>query len=213
MATYAFGMGEMVEFASNGSTSMGYMAVPPSGSGPALIVIQEWWGLVPHIKELVDRFAADGFVALAPDLYNGDTTTEPDEAGKLMMALNLTAAAKQMSGAADYLLAHPSVSSSNVGVIGFCMGGGMAMVFACERPDVVAAKLQGHFAELDGFFGPDAAKDLEAKLVATGIDAEIVIHPGVDHAFCNDHRPEVYNDAEATVAFSAAKSFLHANLG
>ena len=234
MATYAFGMGEMVEFASNGSTSMGYLAVPPSGSGPALIVIQEWWGLVPHIKELVDRFAADGFVALAPDLYNGDTTTEPDEAGKLMMALNLTAAAKQMSGAADYLLAHPSVSSSNVGVIGFCMGGGLAMVFACERPDVVAAccpfyglipwpnaepdwtkmaaKLQGHFAELDGFFGPDAAKDLEAKLVATGIDAEIVIHPGVDHAFCNDHRPEVYNDAEATVAFSAAKSFLHANV-
>ena len=85
-------MGEMVEFPSNGHTCSGYLGIPESGSGKGLIVIQEWWGLVPHIKEVVDRFAGAGFVALAPDLYHGETTTEPDEAGKLMMALNIATA-------------------------------------------------------------------------------------------------------------------------
>src|ERR1035438_2600707 len=78
-------MGEMIEFPSNGSTGEGYLATPASGSGPGVVVIQEWWGLVPHIKDLCDRFAAEGFVALAPDLYHGKETKEPDEAGKLLM--------------------------------------------------------------------------------------------------------------------------------
>jgi hypothetical protein len=89
-------MGEMVEFASNGGTGGGYLAAPEVGAGIGLIVIQEWWGLVPHIKEVCDRFAAEGFTALAPDLYHGTTVknSEPDEAGKLLMALNLDQAAK-----------------------------------------------------------------------------------------------------------------------
>ena len=86
-------MGEMVEFPSNGSNGSGYLALPPSGSGPGLLVLQEWWGLVPHIQDVCERFAAEGFVALAPDLYRGERTTEPDEAGKLMMALNVEQAA------------------------------------------------------------------------------------------------------------------------
>ena len=106
-------MGELVEFPSNGHTCSGYLAVPESGSGPGLVVIQEWWGLVPHIKDVVDRFAAAGFVALAPDLYHGETTTEPDEAGKLMMAMNMDEAAKDMSGAVDYLLGLDAVSTSD----------------------------------------------------------------------------------------------------
>src|SRR3546814_3992689 len=77
-------MGEIIEFPSNGSTAQGYLALPDSGVGVTLVVIQEWWGLVPHIIDVCDRFAAEGFVALAPDPYRGDTTTEPDEAGKLM---------------------------------------------------------------------------------------------------------------------------------
>ncbi len=104
-----------------------------------MIVIQEWWGLVPHICEVVDRFASAGFTALAPDLYRGETTTEPDEAGKLMMALNLDRAARDMSGAIEALLARPATTSSKVGVVGFCMGGGLALKLACDRADVVGA--------------------------------------------------------------------------
>ena len=123
-------MGAMIEFPSNGHTCGGYLAIPESGSGPGVVVIQEWWGLVPHIQDVCDRLAAEGFVALAPDLFHGETTTEPDEAGKLMMALNVQAAAKDMDAAIDYLLASDAVTSERVGVIGFCMGGGLAQVSA-----------------------------------------------------------------------------------
>src|SRR3954466_13554217 len=112
-------MGELVDFPSNGHSASGYLAVPESGSGPGVIVIQEWWGLVPHITDVCDRFAAEGFVALAPDLYHGQTTTEPDEAGKLMMALNLEQAATDMGGAIDHLLGRDEVTSAGVGVVGF----------------------------------------------------------------------------------------------
>jgi carboxymethylenebutenolidase len=81
--------GQIVEFGGNGANAAGYLARPASGSGPGVIVIQEWWGLVDHIVELADRFAAQGFFALAPDLYHGDSTTSPDDAGRLMMALDI----------------------------------------------------------------------------------------------------------------------------
>jgi carboxymethylenebutenolidase len=223
-------MGEMVEFASNGGTGQGYLA---GGGGPGVVVIQEWWGLVPHIKDVCDRFAAEGFVALAPDLYHGETTSEPDEAGKKLMALNLGAAAKDMSGAVDYV--RERSSGDGVGVVGFCMGGGLALVLACQRPDAVkacapfygiipwpetqpdwpalAAKVRGHYAEKDGFFGPEGVRALEAQLKDLGKDVELTIHPGVDHAFFNDTRPEVY-DAEASAkAWAATIAFFRDTLG
>ena len=132
-------MGEMIEFPSNGTTGQGYLATPEVGAGPALVVIQEWWGLVDHIKDVCDRFAAEGFTALAPDLYRGESTTEPDEAGKLMMALNLERAAKDMSGAIDWLTSSDKVRGDGVGVVGYCMGGGLALVVGCQRPDQVKA--------------------------------------------------------------------------
>ena len=205
-------MGEMVEFPSNGGTGQGYLAAPEVGAGIGLVVIQEWWGLVPHIKDVCDRFAAEGFTALAPDLFHGETTTEPDEAGKLLMALNLEQAAKDMSGAIDFLEGSDKVRGEGVGVVGFCMGGGLAMMLAVQRPDAVRAcvpfygiipwesaqpdwsKLQapmlGHFAELDGFFSPEKAKELEATLKGLGKEVDFHVYPGVDHAFFNDVRPE-----------------------
>src|SRR5882672_12583363 len=99
-------MGEMVQFSSNGGTTAGYLAVTKSGQGPGVIVIQEWWGLVPHIKDIADRFAAEGYVALAPDLYHGETATSPDRAGKLMMSLRIDEAEKELGGAINYLLGH-----------------------------------------------------------------------------------------------------------
>jgi carboxymethylenebutenolidase len=216
-------MGEMVEFPSNGSTAEGYLAVPQSGSGPGVIVIQEWWGLVPHIKDVADRFAGEGFVALAPDLFHGETTNEPDEAGKLMMALNVDRAVKDMNGAVDYLRGHDGVTSDGLGVVGFCMGGGLALALAAARPDAIKAaapfygvipwaslqpdyskleaKVRGHFAELDGFFGPDLARGLEQQLRDLGKDATIVIHENCDHAFFNDTRPEVHKSEHAQEAW------------
>lgn len=227
-------MGEHVEFPSNGHTCRGYLATPSSGSGPGLIVIQEWWGLVPHIEQVADRFAAEGFVALAPDLYHGDTTTEPDEAGKLMMAMNMGEAARDMSGAVDHLRSLDAVTSQRVGVTGFCMGGGLALMLAAQRPDAVSAcvpfyglipwpdahpdwsKLDaavlGHFAEDDSFFGPDQVRALEDQLRSHGKEVELIIHPGVGHAFFNDHRPEVHDPETSKRAFEQTVSFLRANV-
>lgn len=228
------GAGEMVEYPSNGTNGSGYFAAAAGGSGPGVVVIQEWWGLVPHIVDVVDRLSAAGFSAIAPDLYRGETTTEPDEAGKLMMALNLDQAARDMSGAIDFLLGSPAVNGDKVGVIGFCMGGGLALKLAAQRPDAIGAcapfyglipweaaepdwtalqaPIRGHFAELDEFFSPDKAAALEAQLQDLGKDAVITVHPGVHHAFFNDARPEVYAPEAAVQAWEDTTSFLRDEL-
>jgi len=225
-------MGEMVQFPSNGATASGYLATPASGSGPGVLVIQEWWGLVPHIKDVVDRFAAEGFVALAPDLYHGETTTEPDEAGKLMMALNIDRAGRDMSGAVDFLAERST--GSGIGVVGYCMGGGLALVIATQRPDKVKAvapyyglipwpsvqpdwsrleaAVEGHYAAEDGFFPPEQARALEQQLRDLGKEATLHIHPGVDHAFFNDARPEVYSAEESAKAWASTLAFFRSKL-
>jgi len=227
-------MGELVEFPSNGQRVGGYLAVSGTGSGPGVLVIQEWWGLVDHIKDLCDRFASEGFTALAPDLYHGTTTTEPDEAGKLLMTLNIEQAARDMSGAVDYLRDQPSVAGDKVGDVGFCMGGGLALMLATQRPDAIgacvayygiipwthanpdwsalAAPVLGHFAENDAMFTPEAAGQLEHQLHALGKRAEFVVHPGVDHAFFNDTRPDVYDEATADRTWGQTLAFLRAEL-
>src|SRR5262245_35045670 len=112
-------MGEMVSFRSNGGTSEGYLALPDQPNGSAVIVIQEWWGLVGHIRDVADRFAANGYVTLAPDLYHGLATTEPDEAGKMMMGLAMDQAAKDIAGAAAYLADRDEVTTGEVGTTGY----------------------------------------------------------------------------------------------
>ena len=226
-------MGEMIEFPSNGSKGQGYLAVPSSGRGPGVVVIQEWWGLVPHIENVCDRFAAEGFVALAPDLYRGTKVSEPDEAGKEMMALQLDRAGKDMSGAVDEVKRRSS--GDKVGVVGFCMGGGLALVLATQRPDVVDAcvsfyglipwpeaqpdfsKLSGavlvHVAAKDEYFSPTAAAALEQQLGALGKDAEFHVYEGADHAFFNDTRPEVHDVAASALAWARTIAFFHARLG
>src|SRR5262249_53792986 len=122
-------MGERIAFRSNGKTTDGYLARPAS-PGPRGIVIQEWWGLVPHLEGIVDRCASAGFVALAPDLFHGTKATSPDQAGKLMMSLRIDDAARDLAGAIDYLSALPDVSSRKVGTVGFCMGGALSLYAA-----------------------------------------------------------------------------------
>jgi carboxymethylenebutenolidase len=224
---------EMVEFKSNGGTARGYLAVPEAGRrGPGVVVIQEWWGLVPHIKDVCERFAAEGFVALAPDLYHGRTTASPDEAGKLMMALNIEETEKDLRGAIDYLLAHESVEGERVGTVGFCMGGALSLyaaskneaVGACVvfygghpkvKPDLenLRAPVLGLYAERDDFVTPAIARELEAKLKSLGKTAEIHIYAGADHAFFNDDRPEVFNATAAADAWQRTVPFLREHLG
>lgn len=226
-------MGEMIEFPSNGSTGEGYLATPASGSGPGVVVIQEWWGLVPHIKDVCDRFAAEGFVALAPDLYHGEATTEPDEAGKKMMALELERAGKDLSGAVDAVRSRSE--GSGVGVVGFCMGGGLALVLASQRPDAVKvvvpfygglawegasadysaikAAVMGHYAERDDWVTPEVAADIERQLREAGNDdVTTYVYAGTDHAFFNDSRPEVYSPEAAALAWDRTIELLRSRL-
>jgi carboxymethylenebutenolidase len=201
-------MAETVEFKSNGNTASGYLAKPASGSGPGVLVIQEWWGLDSGIKTMADRLAASGFVALAPDLYHGELAghTEMDKASQLMQSMPPDRAGRDMSGAVDYLASHST--GDGVGVVGFCMGGMLSFIIAVHRADKVKAvvpfygfpqgqmepdwtKLQapvsGHMAEHDDFFSPAAAHALEAKLRAIGKDVTLHVHPGTGHAFMGPH--------------------------
>jgi carboxymethylenebutenolidase len=230
-------MGEDVTFPSNGSDGQGYLAVPAAGSGPGVVVLQEWWGLVPHIKDVADRFAAEGFVALAPDIYRGDSVanTEPDEAGKLMMSLNIERAAKDMVGAVDYLESRPEVTGG-IGVVGFCMGGGLTLWLATLRPgDIKAAApfygvlpwpaaqpdysalagkvaVQGHYASEDDFATPEAVRALEAELNGHGVDNEFFIYDDAGHAFFNDTRPDAYHAGHAATAWRRTVDFFKKHL-
>ena len=223
--------GEKVEFASNGGVTRGHLAVPESGSGTGVIVLQEWWGLVDHIKAIADRFAAEGFVALAPDLYHGESADHPDEAGRLMMALNIAQAEKDLRASVDYLLSRAETSSERVGTVGFCMGGQLSLFAACENSKVGAcvdyygihpsvepdlekleAAVLGFFGELDEFVTPERARKLEADLQAFGKEAEIRIYDGADHAFFNDTRPDVHHPEHATDSWRRMLAFYRQRL-
>lgn len=111
-----------------GPTTPGYLAMPAqAGRFPGIVVIQEWWGLVPHIKDVTERFARGGFVALAPDLYHGQAADEPDEARKLAMALDRERAVQEILAASRFLRSLDEVTPKKIGVVGWCMGGGLAL--------------------------------------------------------------------------------------
>jgi carboxymethylenebutenolidase len=224
-------MGQRVTFPSNGHTCQGYFATPASGQGPAVVVIQEWWGLVHHIETLVDRFAAQGFVAIAPDLFHGQTTKSPDEAGKLLMELDVERAQKEIAGAGSYLLSRPECSSKSFGVIGFCMGGALAQYEATKDPNVGAAvSFYGGFkkvpcdwsqlrapilliyGENDKGVPAEQGRALAEQIEALGKSVELHVYPGADHAFFNDDRPEVYNPQAAEDAWRRTLAFLRAHV-
>lgn len=226
----------MVSFPVNGEEAQGYLATPDGGSGPGVLVIQEWWGLVPQIKGVCDRLAAEGFVALAPDLYHGEIAehTEMDKAGELMTSLPPDRAARDMAGAIDHLLGPAGATGAAVGVMGFCMGGMLTLLIAALEGDRVAAAVPfygaplgdgepdwsgltatvaGHYAENDDFFPPEAIADLEVRLRDLGKDVTLTVHPGTGHAFANEENALGTHDEEVTAeTWAAAVAFLRANL-
>jgi carboxymethylenebutenolidase len=221
-----------VTFPSNGGEAHGYLATPPAGIGPGLIVIQEWWGLTTHVADMTNRFAAAGFVALAPDLYGGRTTHDAEEAGKLMQALPADRAARDLGGAVSFLLAHDAVTSDRVGAVGFCMGGGFVLSLAAQdnrvgaaapfyglpdgSPDFsrLSAPVLGQYGADDSFIPTEAVDKTMAEIAAaTGATPEVHFYPA-GHAFMNDENLLGTYDAEqAKIAWDRTIEFLHAHLG
>ena len=225
----AAGAGRMVQYPTNGKTTSAYLATPAAGKGPGVIVLQEWWGLVPHIKHVCDRFAAEGFSAVAPDMYHGQTASEPDGAGKLFMALNIGQAEKDLRGATTYL----KIQSlpAKIGAVGFCMGGQLALFAATLDPSIGACvnfygihpnvkpdygKLSGPvlglFAEKDQFVNPTVARAVDVAIKGAGKQSEIHIYSNADHAFFNDERADVYNKAAADDAWRRTLTFFRQHL-
>jgi carboxymethylenebutenolidase len=223
---------ETLQFPSNGRTTPGFLARPRGdGPFPGVIVVQEWWGLDDHIKDVAQRFAREGFAALAPDLYHGNVTHEPNKAEKLMMSLDMNSAGRELAKGADYLASQPYTSGRGIGATGFCMGGGLALTLACDSPHVRAAaafygvnpdpvdkvqNLRGPvlaiYAEHDSWAGPEVRERLRQALERHGKQHEIRVYPGTQHAFFNDTRADAYSREPATDAWNRALSLFRQNL-
>jgi carboxymethylenebutenolidase len=222
-----------VTFASNEGEAYGYLALPASGRGPGVIVIQEWWGLTTHIAQIADRLAGEGFVALAPDLYGGVTTHDAEEATQLMQQLPVDRAARDLRGAVDYLLSRDEVAGETVGAVGFCMGGAFVLQLAVQEAAAIAAAVAFYpvgympddyaglqaavliqIADGDQFNPPTLAEELNEKIsAATHREPEIAHYPA-GHAFLNDENLLGTFDAEqARIAWDRTLAFLRSHLG
>ena len=190
--------------------------------------------MVAHIKDVVDRFAAAGFVAFAPDLYHGQAAAEPDTAKKLMMELQLDLAGKEIVNAANYLLSLPETSTEHVGVVGFCMGGSLAIVSGTRSPKISAtvgfypgaswerhapvwANYSGksaliHCAEGDGTSSAPGIQEAVTQINAAGGSVEAFDYSGTQHAFFNDDRPEVFEPVAAALAWERTLDFFFKSL-
>lgn len=222
---------EMVEFATSGSSAEGYLAVPEQPNGRALIVVQEWWGLVDEIKAIADRYAAAGYYALVPDLYHGESTTAPDEAEHKMMALNVEQAERELAAAVDFVAER--AGASQVGSTGYCIGGALCLYAAAANDKVAASssfyyvfphgkpdwsKLGSpvlmHYGTEDAFVPKADADALIAEMAAAGVDVTAEFYAGAGHAFCNTaDRLGTYNEQFAEAAFARNLAFFDENLG
>ena len=224
--------GTMITFAANGDNAPGYL-VQPEGDGPfpAVVVIQEWWGLDDHIKDVAERFAAEGYVALAPDLYRGEVALEPDDARRLAMELELDQALIDIQGAVNYLIAQPQVEPKQAGVVGFCMGGRLTMMMSYRGQNVgaavvfygggvqpsdedlkaISAPLLGIYGEADQGIPVDLIQAWDTKLDEFGKEHEIIIYPDAPHAFFNNERPS-FRANESADAWTHTLEWLNKHL-
>jgi carboxymethylenebutenolidase len=208
--------GKQVAFSSSRGPASGYLVRPGQGR-PGLVVLQEYWGLVPHIKDIAERFAAQGYVALAPDLYHGKSTVVAEEASHLMHGLDWGRALEEIAGAIRHLRDNEGVD--RIGVVGFCMGGAVT-VLAATLPGVdayvsfygfpppgaapldrVTAPGLIFFGEHEDTFSVSDARAFVERQRASGRTAEIVTYPGAGHAFFNNERPEAWRPDPANDAW------------
>jgi len=224
---------QMIEFPINAHSTPGYLAQPDDDQlHPGIVVIQEWWGLVPHIKAVADRFAREGFIALAPDLYHGQAADEPDEAMKLAMALDAQRAVQEIAAAARYLKKSEAVAPKKIGVVGWCMGGGLSLSTAAYHSDLIGAAIAfygrpltagdtaklkvpvlGLYAEHDHGIPVEAVQAFKEEMEKHGVPHEVQIYPDTQHAFFNDTRSQVYNAAAAQDAWQKSLAWFRKYLG
>lgn len=223
---------ESVEYQdTDGETLMGYLARPEGDAAkPAVVVIQEWWGLNDHIKDLAQRFAGEGYVALAPDLYHGVVATEPDEARKLVMELDMAEAVKEIQRAMSFLREQSYVAGPKVGIVGFCMGGGLVLQTALADDNVSAAvafygrplspeeapqakaPILGLYGANDQGIPVDAVNTMDAALDEAGIENDFHIYEGAGHAFFNDTAAS-YNEQAAADAWPRTLDWFRKHMG
>lgn len=221
-------MGELVQLMRpDGKPFHAYVAEAAEAKAPSVVLIQEWWGLNEQMKGLAERLAKEGFRAIVPDLYHGKLAKDADEANHLMSGLNFVDAAEQdIQAAVDFV----KNQSDRVGVAGFCMGGALTLISATRvRPidaavcfygippidlldvSAIQAPLLGHFAKRDDWCSPDAVKQLEQRLQAANVGYEFHEYEA-DHAFMNEKRPEVFDQAAADLAWRRTVDFFRLKL-
>ncbi len=198
---------------------------------PAVVLIQEWWGLEPHILDLCKKLAAEGFVVLAPDLYHGEVADHPEEAERKMMALRMDAAIDEIAHAVAYLKVRPDVSPRKVGIVGFCMGGHLTWKaaerlgdhlqaiapfygggYAPTKDEIsqIDAPVLAVWAENDGWIPTESREHIAHLLEETGRVHEVWVAPA-EHAFMNDTRPR-YDEACAKIGFEKLTGWFHRHL-
>ena len=223
--------GKMVSYKSDGETVSGFL-VTPEGKGPfpAIIVIQEWWGLNDQIKNQAKKLAKEGYVTLAVDLYRGKVTTDPEEAHELLRGLPEDRAVRDLISAVSYLKTLPNVKKDKIGSIGWCMGGGYSLSLAINSPDITAcviyygrlitdkdqlgrikASVIGFFGEEDRGIPPSSVNAFEEDMKALGKNVSVYIYPGAGHAFANEEKPS-YNPKAAKDSWDKTLAFFKSKL-
>ena len=223
---------ETVSYRSGDATVTGYLALPDSaGQHPAIVVIQEWWGLNDWIKEQTQRFARQGYVALAVDLYRGKVAANPDEAHELMRGMPQDRAVGDLTAAFDYLASRPDVNKAKIGSVGWCMGGGLSLQLAIHEPKLAAcvvnygamptdaadilkiqAPVLGNFGAEDRGIPPDAVRAFEKTMKAAGKTIDVKIYDGAGHAFENPNNKQGYRQDAATDAWARTLGFFSKTL-
>ncbi len=215
----------MIDIETAQGTGQAYVAVPASGRGPGVLVLHAWWGLNDFFKELCDRLAGEGFVALAPDLNNGQIATTIDEAEALMKTRNRPLMQAMAEGGLARLQAHPAVDGTQVGVIGFSLGASWAIALSGEFPEAFAAVVDFygtgetdfararaaylcHFADPDEWEPLEDVRAMEAAMQAAGREVTLHLYPGAGHWFFEGDRPDAYRPAEAEQAWTRTVEFL-----
>ena len=213
-----------VNLDAGGQPAYAYLAAPEQG-GPGLLVLHAWWGFKPFIKQVCDRLAAEGFTALAPDLYQGRTAQTVEEAEALLKLRDSELMEETLQAAMRKL---GSITEGKLGAMGFSMGASWALLTAANEPEVAAvvlfygtegvdfkevkADVQGHFAEMDPYEPLEGVRAMEADMKAAGLQADFHIYPGAHHWFMEQDRPE-YDRAQAQAAWRRTIDFLQQQLG
>jgi carboxymethylenebutenolidase len=227
------GNGNMVIIDSQYGQLPAYLSRPADESEktPSIVIVHEWLGLVPHIKNVADRYASRGYLALAPDLYHGKIASNPDEARKLTMSVTTEDSTKELTTAVNYLRAASRAKEGKIGITGFCFGGTHALNFVCESPEIsagaiyyasrlpsdeqlsrISAPLLIIYGDQDQSVKPEQARQLEATLRRLGKDAQLLMYEGAPHAFFNDEHKQTYRPEASKDAWEKTLLFLDANL-